>query len=566
MIDHGPDNGEGGPPSASASRAKELPLFVFGTLRDRAVLRALFGREPRIRSAVLGGHRTCIAPDGYLCLLSDAGSEVDGSLLDLSIEELRVADQWEEVPLYARRRCHVRTGSGVEEAFYYERTLEAPDPAPTGMTSAHPEEDVVALADSLRRQAEAHQVPFCDLYILLPCCLEAGVSPEPGPQPTGTEALYLQLMSATSSSEFSSRIATDLKRMRLPSQEMVVLGCPGDEGEIGRQRTSVYLTSHQPTGLGVVTLMIPGAAASPLHLLDQMARSNLQVDEPGGPRLRSSLQDWLARHRIRLMGTPRAALFLSERPKDPDMLAQMLAAEAESPAVIVGEGFRNAALRSIAQYQSAQIFVSEAVIVEIPREFLDPYEERLPGQVLTLFIIELILLQDAALSRVGERVQIELQHAGKHRAGDELAVIERLGIEFSSAMSLWDIRNFRYRTAQALSDSIGEAFGIGRQMENFQAHRGVLEHLIHIHSARMAEAETRNLNSLLLLLACIQILPTLFVLTIRLIRQDLTVLDIGAALLTGAAILFIVLVFRWSAARERRRRARQLLAMGRAEG
>jgi hypothetical protein len=350
MSDTGPDFVRPARPAIRQAIGCVMPLFAFGTLKDPAVLHALFGCEPPMRPAVFPGRKVLIAADGYLCLQLATGSTAEGMLLQLSLEQLRIADQWEEIPLYRRRRCQVQTSEGMEEAYFYDRATDSKDSVAPGATSTHPTEAVVAAAKVMRERTLISEVPYCDIYLLLPCRLENGFSLECiGQKALGSEVLFLERLAATSSAEFTSSIGTDLKRVFLASQEVVVIGPAVEAAELGRQRASPFLTIHESTRLGVVTLMLPGATVPPLYLLDQMLRSDLQTDEPGGQKLRSSLQNWLLKRQIRMNGTPRAALFLSGRPSSQDVLVQLLAAEADSPSRIVGRTFQRAAKRSVAQ-------------------------------------------------------------------------------------------------------------------------------------------------------------------------------------------------------------------------
>ncbi|MDR1440596.1 MAG: gamma-glutamylcyclotransferase [Clostridiales bacterium] len=73
-----------------------------GTLTDPVVSKAIFGRDVEMRDFALYGYAVYVAEDGYYYLKKECGSRVRGKLLALAAQELLVADQWEEAPLYDR--------------------------------------------------------------------------------------------------------------------------------------------------------------------------------------------------------------------------------------------------------------------------------------------------------------------------------------------------------------------------------------------------------------------------------------------------------------------------------
>jgi len=109
----------------------EVHLFTYGTLRDAAVQRRLFGRTIEGSPDMLGGFRLgiivvsdeeAIAVSGTATHLvvdetGDPADRVAGTVLPLSAAELAIADSYETAD-YAR--VAVRLDSGIE-AFVYAR-------------------------------------------------------------------------------------------------------------------------------------------------------------------------------------------------------------------------------------------------------------------------------------------------------------------------------------------------------------------------------------------------------------------------------------------------------------
>jgi gamma-glutamylcyclotransferase (GGCT)/AIG2-like uncharacterized protein YtfP len=100
-----------------------VALFVYGTLRSRATVRALTGRQFRTHAARLDGWEKRQPPGGYPYVVPCPGASVDGLLLlDVDPGSLARLDAYEEEGrLYVRRpveavigvervRCEVYAG------------------------------------------------------------------------------------------------------------------------------------------------------------------------------------------------------------------------------------------------------------------------------------------------------------------------------------------------------------------------------------------------------------------------------------------------------------------------
>ena len=96
-------------------------LFVYGTLRDHDIQRAVFGRTFGAEPDSVIGHRLgTIEIDGQAFFLlqpsEDAGDEVPGLVLPLTEAELALADAYEGQVHYARVTVSLRSG---RDAFVY---------------------------------------------------------------------------------------------------------------------------------------------------------------------------------------------------------------------------------------------------------------------------------------------------------------------------------------------------------------------------------------------------------------------------------------------------------------
>lgn len=103
-------------------------LFSYGSLRDKAVQLANFGRELAGRPDTLPGYTRRILPFGGHANAepdSEPGSMVTGMAFEVTEVELAAADKYEAADQYAR--IEVALGSGAE-AWVYVYARDAPQP------------------------------------------------------------------------------------------------------------------------------------------------------------------------------------------------------------------------------------------------------------------------------------------------------------------------------------------------------------------------------------------------------------------------------------------------------
>ena len=105
-------------------------IFVYGTLRDEALVRRLLGRRLPSKPAVLEGYcRTLDASIGYPVVHPLAGASVDGRLLEPVDQDALAALDAYEGPDYRRVIVRVQTGDGrAVDAYTYVPTAPAAEP------------------------------------------------------------------------------------------------------------------------------------------------------------------------------------------------------------------------------------------------------------------------------------------------------------------------------------------------------------------------------------------------------------------------------------------------------
>jgi len=120
-----------------------IPLFAYGTLRDGAYQRALFGRTFATASATLSGWRVVVGERGYFTVVADPSAHTTGDLVALDRRALALADGWEDG--YRRLQVRARDAAGNDRACWlYVRPTASLTSPPPGATALHPPAEVLA--------------------------------------------------------------------------------------------------------------------------------------------------------------------------------------------------------------------------------------------------------------------------------------------------------------------------------------------------------------------------------------------------------------------------------------
>ncbi len=127
-------------------------LFAYGTLCNQNVQILMFGRTLKSRSYVLEGYTLCRCDDGFYTVKEKAGSRVAGKILDVTDEDLLIADEWELVPLYERKQMH---GDAGEYWVYIRSNISDVVDEIAGGFSAYPEEELLDIVRDFMAQRQA---------------------------------------------------------------------------------------------------------------------------------------------------------------------------------------------------------------------------------------------------------------------------------------------------------------------------------------------------------------------------------------------------------------------------
>jgi hypothetical protein len=174
---------------------------------------------------------------------------------------------------------------------------------------------------------------------------------------------YIKELNLVSDYEFDNNLTKDIERAFLDTVEVI---CETDEfkekTEIGRQDVNLYITWHAKTRLAIITAALPVISVSITHLLDQMARGEIFINDRQRGLDKINIIEWLNKvYSLTQVSPPRAYVNLSRPPETEMEMLYLLATEAIGNKVyskIVGQNFKDAAKLNIAQYEYSDIYAA----------------------------------------------------------------------------------------------------------------------------------------------------------------------------------------------------------------
>lgn len=469
------------------------PLFVYGTLRSPAVRRALYGGHVPVSSATLQDHAVGVAPGegAWLTLVSTKGAVVDGELLDLTDAQLWRTDQWEGIPLYERRVTEVKTASGPVEAYVYVHHL--PGRLGSKGTAAVPVEQV----EREMATTELDGAVRCDVYILLPCLSETTDRLAPaGPVPQVVAALQ-----DITRREFQAHVSDALRIGPGGLVRILVNGSDEQSRElVCKADAQAMIVRHAGAATASVTLCLPAFCAPPALLLDQVSRGALAVEIGGVER---PIDAWLDSLGLSLAGTPRTVVCFAEAPSR-SALTQVLAGETKwkSPptAGVVTEP------RDLSQYGGARIYATRRSVAEVSEALGHRWERRFEHRHgLTLFILQLLNLQEAALVRATRQLGVRLERMDEHRSSSEIqAILEGHAADVARVRALFSGGAYRYELAERLAGELAQAYGLADLDAACERARADLREVLDLRAQRLAAHDGVAMGAALAILAVLQ--------------------------------------------------------------
>ena len=269
------------------------------------------------------------------------------------------------------------------------------------------------------------------------------------------------------------------------------------------------------------------------------------------------VKEWMKKQNAQAYGTPKSLIISYEEiPKEE--VIQYLACEASPIGTINGTVLHQWSQENIAQYDMATAYASDRCLLEITPKVDRDRIARLDQGAVELFFLELLIMQEAAISRVSYRVY-ELFHDGAFReTGKKIQTkLYDLNLEAANAVLFVNYKKLRYPVTRLSARHIGERFGVAEELEHYQNCRALLEQMIAINTAEEEKIDGDLMSLLLLFLTMVQMVPLMASLVRYLMKGTFSDTDLLATA-SGAMICLALYGIYWLTSRRALRRQRIL--------
>ena len=309
------------------------------------------------------------------------------------------------------------------------------------------------------------------------------------------------------------------------------------------QEGFAFLSVHEQTKAAMIAIVIQDLHIPGLLLNNYFAGDCLTVGN-GVP-----VKEWMEKQNAQAYGAPKSLIISYE---------EILACEASPIGTINGTVLHQWSQENIAQYDMATAYASDRCLLEITPKVDRDRIARLDQGAVELFFLELLIMQEAAISRVSDRVY-ELFHDGAFReTGKKIQTkLYDLNLEAANAVLFVNYKKLRYPVTRLSARHIGERFGVAEELEHYQNCRALLEQMIAINTAEEEKIDGDLMSLLLLFLTMVQMVPLMASLVRYLMKGTFSDTDLLATA-SGAMICLALYGIYWLTSRRAVRRQRIL--------
>lgn len=311
---------------------------------------------------------------------------------------------------------------------------------------------------------------------------------------------YLNLLNNQFNLEITNSVGKEIKREHLGSFEFYHLDGNENLDDNMTEEGNVFISSDKLTGLTIITVVFYETQIEISQMLDRVSQNNIVILDKG---IKKDLNEYLnENYNLDYLGTCKVCIstnntinenlypsYFANETYDSDVMSALLREDK------YGKNSKN----NIAQYTSSDIYSGKNTVIRIDKR--KNYSNRLKSDIIFLFIIEVLMFKECAIDRA--TVKMIKQLSSKNSI--DTTELNNLYDDFSKTISFWDIRVFKYISAQNLANELEQNFKIEDKYKQYKEYQVFLNHKINVKQSIQQEKESMILFVIAIILFIFEI-------------------------------------------------------------
>lgn len=357
-----------------------------------------------------------------------------------------------------------------------------------------------------------------DICILVPFCGKFTNDIFKSSQPQKNEIAEHLIDSLTdfSNYECNNQVAKNIERKFLGEYNFACMNDDYENVECS-EKALLFISSNRTIDLTMLYIYIPNNQYSPTFIGDHVSADEIYLSTNNTKSTEKNKSKYThidslveALTGLTRCGDAKIIMFIPKLPDDNNEFQYMLAGEAYNSVhfnyLLKSKEIESIAYNSFKQYDYYDSYASEKSVVFISENFSTNSKENIDIEMSAMYIVELIMLQNAAILRASDKIINALTQNKK----TSYAEIENLYTEFGKTIHLWETSNYKYLPAQNFANAIYKAFKTEELLDNYYRYQNHLERIVEISSLRSSERKSSALNFFLTALAIFEFIPLIF--------------------------------------------------------
>ncbi|WP_168388325.1 gamma-glutamylcyclotransferase [Mycoplasma marinum] len=372
---------------------KKYKLFSYGTFQEPEIQKIVFGKIKQGTKATLKQYGKYSDETPYLCIKKDEKRDVEGTIMEVTLEELFKCEQWESVPMYKKYNMIAETAKGESvEVIVYNKE-------PIGKSKKHLDKKTTVKKEAREMflnevrefaadvNTETHNFKFGDLIGMFSFSIKEPIQ-ETFKNKYLLDQAFIKDFDDVMKTTFEDEL---IKTFKYDDFAQYCLNMKVEhEGSLHNAKFTFKNFDSRNPEYGFAYLQFLNLTIN----IDTLCRdiftnkTKIKIQTHNGWTDLVTLKEFFKINKIQTLDMPKFFVYSYEKLSD-DLMKNISVSQSGKDVVEkdINENIKN----NLANYGTAQIFATQQAIFEIPKEYNPYYKERMLNQFLTIFVYELLL-------------------------------------------------------------------------------------------------------------------------------------------------------------------------------